>query len=255
MGIPKKDSYSKKAYIVIFVLIIGLNVFAQELPPTQVLINSYRLPEKLTKETANNAITRLKKALDLCKDDSLKSRIEYRIGMIYFKSGDFTQAIKTFNNLSQSGNCSPLVKLCSLNMAGRTYLMQANSNKALEAFEDLIEFAHKYLAKYPNQVYPASVLKLAISAGFTRAEIYLTNQDINSAIVEYKNIISILGSKEIYATNSYAPLALDKISQLYLIKGNFIKYNQTASDLINKYPFYYRVPIVRLETGAVKILK
>ncbi|MHC5060687.1 MAG: tetratricopeptide repeat protein, partial [Planctomycetota bacterium] len=106
----------------------------------------------------------------------------------------------------------------------------------------------------PNHGNSASVLKLAAAAGFTRAEIYQYNQDYDSAIAEYKKIIASLKDKEPFA-KTYAPLALDRMSQFYLIEGKVEDYNQTAAGLVEKYPDYYRVPILRLETEAVKILK
>lgn len=255
MDILKKDSYRKTVFAVFLVLAAGLNALAQEKQPVQVLIDSYKLPDKLTSETTEKTISELNQVFALCTDDALKFRVEYRIGILYFKSGDLLQAVDSFKKVTQSADCPGLIRLCSLNMAGQIYRMQAKDDKALKAFEELIEQSQKFLSKDPNQENPASVLKLAVTAGFAKAEIYQYNQDYDSAITEYKKIIACLKSGKAPEANNYAPLALDRISQFYLIKDKVEDYNQTAIELVGKYPDYYRTPIIKLETEAVKILK
>lgn len=255
MDIPKKDSYRKAVFVVFLVLAAGLNVFAQGKKPAQVLIDSYQLADKLTAEAAEKVISELNQASALCTGDALKFRIEYRIGILYFKSGDLSQAVDSFKKVAQSDDCPDLVRLCSLNMAGQIYRMQAKDDKALKAFEELIKQSRKFLAKDPNQENPSSVLKLAVTAGFAKAEIYQYKQDYDFAIAEYKKIIACLKSGKAPEANNSAPLALDRISQFYLIEGEVEDYNQAAIKLIKEYPDYYRFPIIRLETEAVKILK
>ena len=255
MDTPKKDSYKRIVFAIFCVLAFSLNVLAQEGQPVQVLIDSYDLPDKLTSETAEKTIPKLNQALALCTNNELKFRIEYRIGMVYFKAGDFSGALDSFNKAALSDDCPDLVRLCSLNMAGQIYRMQAKDDKALEIFEELVEQSQKFLNKNPSQKNPASILKLAVTAGFARAEIYQYNQDHDFAIAEYRKIIASLKSGKIPGANNYAPLALDRISQFYLIDGKVEGYSQAAGELVEKYPDYYRVPIVRLQNEAVKILK
>jgi len=254
MDILKKDSYRKIVFAVFLVLASGFNAIAEEKQPAQVLMDSYKLSDKLTTEVAKNTILELNHALALCTDDEIKFRIQYRIGILYFKSSDFSQAVDSFKKVAQSADCPGLIRLCSLNMAGQIYRMQAKDDKALGAFEELIEQSQKLLTQDPNQDSSASVLKLFITAGFGRAEIYQYIQNYDSAIAELKKTIPFLGGKGSFA-KKYAPLALDRMSQFYLIQGKLEDYNQTAAELIKGYSDYYRVPIVRLETEAVKILK
>ncbi|MHC4758359.1 MAG: tetratricopeptide repeat protein, partial [Planctomycetota bacterium] len=254
MDIPKIDSCKKIVFAVFLVLASGPNAFGQEKQPGQILIDSYKLTGKLTTETAEKTISELKQALALCTDDTLKFRLEYRVGMIFFKAGDQAKAVGCFEKVAQAADCPDLIRLCSLNMAGQIYRMQAKDDKALKVFEKLIEQSQKFFTGDPNHGNSASVLKLAAAAGFTRAEIYQYNQNYNSAIAEYKKIIASLKDKEPFA-KTYAPLALDRMAQFYLIEGKVEDYNQTAAGLVEKYPDYYRVPILRLETEAVKILK
>ena len=254
MDILKKDSYRIIVFELFLVLVTGLNVLAQEKRPALVLIDSYKLPDKLTAEAVEKVISELNQASALCTDDALKFRIEYRIGILYFKRGDLSQAVDSFKKVAQS-DCPDLTRLCSLNMAGQIYRMQAKDDNALKAFEKLIEQSRKIFTKDPNQENPSSILKLAVTAGFAKAEIYQYKQDYDSAIAEYKKIIACLKPGKALKTNNYAPLALDRISQFYLIKDKVEDYNQTVIELIKKYPDYYRIGIIRLETEAVKILK
>jgi tetratricopeptide (TPR) repeat protein len=256
MGIPKKDSYSKIVFAAFCVLVSGFNALAQEIQPVHVLIDSYKLPDKLTPETAEKTISELNRAFALCTDDVLKYRIEYRVGMIYFKAGDLAKAASCFEKISQTSGCPDIIKFCSLNMAGQIYRMQAKDDEALKAFEELIKLSQEFLAKDSNQESPASILKLAVTAGFAKAEIYQYNQDYNSAITEYKRIaVFLLKSGKASEADNYASLALDRMSQFYLMGNKVEDYNQTAIELIEKYPDYYRTGIVKLETKAVKILK
>ena len=255
MDILKKDSFRKIVFAVFLVLASGLNALAQEKQSAQILIDSYKLPDNLTTEAAGKAISELNQALTLCTDDTLKFRIEYRIGIFYFKSSDLVQAVDSFKKVAQLTDCPDLIRLCSLNMVGQIYRMQAKDDKALKAFEELIEQSQKFLSNNANQENPSSVLKLSVTAGFAKAEIYQYNQDYDSAITEYKRIYSCLKSNKTPETNNYAPLALDRISQFCLIRDKVGDYNQTAIELVGKYPDYYRTPIIKLETEAVKILK
>ncbi len=227
MDTLKKDSYRAIVFAVFLILTFSLNTIAEE------------------------TISNLNQALTLCTDDELSCRIEYRIGILYFKSGDLLQALESFKKVARSANCADLAKLCSLNMTGQIYRVQAKNDKALKAFEELIEQSQKLF----NQNIPASVLKLIAAAGFSRAEIYRYNQDYTSAIAEYKKIYAYLKSDKTPQTNNFAPLALDRISQLYLIKSKVENYCRTTAELIEKYPGYYRTPIIKLETETVRILK
>jgi len=254
MDTLKKESYKKIICAALLILASGLNAFAQNTESAHVLIDSYKLPNKLTTEASEEVISELNQALTLCRDDTLKFRLEYRIGMIYFKAGEPAKAVSCFEKIAQVADCPDLIRLCSLNMAGQVYRMQAKDNKALGAFEKLIEQSHKFPTEDPNQETPASIEKLATAAGSAKAEIYQYNEDYDSAIAEYKKIIAFLEAKEPFA-KTYAPLALDRMSQFYLIEGKVEDYNQTAVGLVEKYPDYYRTGIIKLETAAVKILK
>ena len=255
MDILKKDSYKKTGFAVFLILAAALNAVAQGKQPLRVLTDSYRLPDKLTTGQVEKTISELNQTLMTEIENTLKFRIEYRIGILHFKSGDLSSAVESFKKVSQSDGCPDFIQICSLNMAGQIYRMQAKDNEALKAFEELIKLSQKLLTHDPNQKKTASVLKLAITAGFARAEIHQYNQDYDSAIAEYQRIHACLSSGNSPDKNNYAPLALDRLSQLHLIKGRMEDYNQVAGELVKKYPDYYRTGIIKLETEAVKLLK
>lgn len=251
MDTQKKESYKKIiAFTLLLIMAICLNASAQSTEPARVLIDSYELSDKLTPETAEEAISELSNALALCADNTLKFRIEYRIAMVYFKAGELEKSVSCFEKITQSAECPDMVKLCSFNMAGQTYRMQAKDDKALGAFEELIKLSETFAGKEPNQPTGTAVLKLAATAGFSKAEIYRYNQNYDSEIAEYKRIIELVKKP-----SDYVPAALDRMSQAYLIEGKIEDYNQTAIKLIEEYPDYYRTPLVKLEEQAVKILK
>jgi tetratricopeptide (TPR) repeat protein len=255
MDILKKDNYRNIVFSVFLILTSGLNALAEEKQPAQILTDSDKLPDKITLETAEKTISDLKQAIVLCTDNNLKFRIEYKIGMLYFKADGLPEAVGCFERIAQKADCPDLIKLCSFNMAGQIYRMQTEDDKALDAFEKLIALSSKFLTQGPDHGNSVSVLKLAVVAGFAKAEIYQYRQEYDSAVSEYKRILICLKSNNIPDVNGYAPLALDRISQFCLIKGKIEDYNQASGELIEKYPGYYRTGIVRLEAEAIKMLK
>ena len=255
MATQKKDSCRKIVFVALLILASGFTALGDENPAAQILIDSYKLPDQITLEAAEKTISELKHAIILCTDGNLRFRIEYRIGILYFKAGELAKAVGCFSTIVPTADCPDLLKLCSYNMTGQIYRMQAEDDKSLEAFEKLIELSKKILTEDPNHGNPAFVVKLAVTAGFAKAEIYQYNQEYDSAISEYKRIITGLGSNKSPEADGYASLALDRMSQLYLIKDKIEDYNQASGELIEKHLGYYRAGIIKLENEAVKMLK
>ena len=254
MDILKKDNY-RLILILLLLSAVIFDAFASEKQATQMLIDSYKLPEDLIIEGAEKAITDLNHALNICTDKDFQFRIKYRIAMLYFKASNFGKACDYFKNISQAQECPDLIRMCSFNMSGQIHRMQAKDKEALGAFEELIVLSKTYLQNDPNRASPSTVLKLAITARFAKAEIFQYQQEYDSAISEYKRILAFLEENKISNTNSYAPLAMDRISQLSLMRCYIEGFSQPITQLIEKYPDYYRTPIIRLEAEAVKILK
>lgn len=180
---------------------------------------------------------------------------DYSNGIDYFKAGDLEEALSSFEKYESDIGSPYIVRLCSINMVGQIYRMQAKDDKALIAFEKLIEQAHELFREEPNKVIPLYVSKLVTAAGFAKAEIYQYNHEYDRAIGEYKRIVDYLKAHGYFEANSYAPLALDRMSQLYLISGRVEDYYDAAGELIKKHPSYYRTGIVKFEAEAIKKLR
>jgi len=254
------DTLSKDSYklILIFTFIlsgISINAFANNKKPAQILADSYQLLDRLTAENAEGIISDLNQALGLCTDLELEFRIKYRIGILYFKVGYLNKALDYFAHISDVPDCPDLVRLCALNMAGQIYRMAAKDKEALDAFEKLIVLSKRILPKDPNGVNLSTVLKLNISAVFTKAEIYQYKQKYDSAIAEYNRVLVFLKENKMSVPDSYVPSAMDKISQLSLMCDDLEGFSKTTQQLIEKYPGYYRIPIIRFEIEVVKNLK
>jgi tetratricopeptide (TPR) repeat protein len=253
MDIRKKDNY-KPIFILFLSAIVTLNACASDKNPAQILIDSYKLPDKLTLDVAEKVISDLDQAIEVSTDSNLKFRIGYRIAMLYFKTDRLDKACDYFTNISRLSDCPDLIKLCSLNMSGQICRMQARHKESLDIFEELIVLSKKFLPKDINEICPSTVLKLSITAGFSKAEIYQYQQQYDSAVSEYKRIIAYLEYNKIFNTDSYMSLAMDRISQLDLMRSDIEGFCRTATQLVEKFPNYYRVPLIRFETEAVKAL-
>jgi tetratricopeptide (TPR) repeat protein len=140
-------------------------------------------------------------------------------------------------------------------MSGQIHRMQARNNDTLDDFERLINLSEKYLSEAIDKTNHSTVLILAITGGFSKAEIYQYQHQYDSAVAEYKRILSHFKEKNTFKEYSkYAYLALDRISQIHLIYGNIEGYNEAVNELIKTYPDYYRTPIIKFEREAVNIL-
>jgi tetratricopeptide (TPR) repeat protein len=254
MDILSEDSY-KPMFIFFLLAGVTFSVFASDKEPAQILADSYKLPDRLTSEDAERIISDLNQALGLCRDGDLRFRIKYRIGILYFKAGCFDKACDYFVDISQRPDCPDLIRLFSLNMSGQVHRMQARDKKALDAFENLIALSKRFLPKDADELNLVTVLKLTVSAVFAKAEIYQYQQKFASAISEYNRALSLLKENKVSGSVNYIPLAMDRIAQLNLIKDNLDVFCKTNQQLVEKYPGYYRIPIIRFETEAVKILK
>ena len=256
MDIPKRDDYRRAFLIALTVFSASTcKVRAEQDTPGNILVDSYKLDENAGLQDTEREISQLHKALAVCTDDYLKSRIKYRIGMLYFNSNQLSDALDSFENLVGTPGCGDLVKLCSLNMAGQIYRMQGKDDKALNRFKLLIDFAQNLLAHHSDRQRPAEILPLVVAAGFARAEIYQYQQQYRFAVNEYKKQLVCLASNKAINLSHYAAKALDRISQLHLITDDIRGYHQTTAEIIEKHPDYYRLPIIILETEAVGTLR
>jgi len=260
MDIQKKDSSNSISKFVLIALVlfnISFNAFADGSAARKKLIDSYRLPEKLTEKRLKEIVSDLQNSLTGFDDNELVFRIRYRIGILYFKAGHIDRAGKQFHQISQEPNCPQLVRLCSLNMTGQISRMLAKDNEAIENFCELLRLSEKYLLDDNEDTILSTLLKLTVTAAFQCAEIYQYQQNYDAAIIKYKRLLGILEKNKQMRLKRYITLAKDRISQLSLMSGaDYLdQYYGTAQDIIQNFPDYYRVPIIKLEVEAIKFLR
>lgn len=251
MVIQKKENFKLSGLALILVLVISLDVIAGPKKAVDVLMDSYEFEGKMTSEGLEETIIELNCYLSSCTNDEVKYRIQYRIAMMYYKSGDWEKAAGCFEEINASIDCPDLIKLCSFNMAGQIYRMQGKDKRALEQFDKLISLSYLIMNE-SHQPVSLAVGKLTVSAILAKAEIYQIRGCYDLAVEEYKQAIAFTGEGR-FGLDDIAPV-LDRLSQIYLINGNLEGYRKTCARLIRKYPEYYRTPIVRLETAAVDLL-
>ncbi len=224
--------------------------------PAEVLIATYRSPAAITPAEAKLAIVGLEKVLADCEDSYLAFRIRYRIGVMYFRAGMMGTSKARFLQIADDLKCPELIRACSLNMLGQISRLGAENKEALEAFNQVANLLEQR-SSASNEYTPNSALtKLWCSALLSRAEICELQQDYTASITEYSRLLHALSqSKYKDMSNRYAPLANDRISQLYLRQGDINKYTKLVEALIEDYPEYHRTPIIRLELECVKFMK
>lgn len=248
--------YENCKYVIISLILIFSIVsqsFADQLTAVEVLRKSYKIKEPLSKSNAQEVITQLESALQNCSDKNIEYRIKYRTGILRFKSSDLEAACKIFNQICQAQGCPPTIKLCSLNMAAQIYLMQGDPANALKAFESVIETSTNFFQRTEDKQASSIYSKLTANAYTAKAEIYLHQGDCNIAMTEYQKLAGFFEGREFDQKRNLEAVLLDKISQLYLIKGRSYSYIKAANKLI-KYPDYYRTGLIKLEIEAATFL-
>ncbi|MCX5637741.1 MAG: hypothetical protein NTX52_08640 [Planctomycetota bacterium] len=140
-------------------------------------------------------------------------------------------------------------------MIGQICRLSGQNKEALEAFNQVINLSEQDLSFNKGAAYPALV-KLWCAALFSRAEIYELQRNLNAGITEYKRLLNALRQiKNNDMLSRYAPLANDRMSQLYIRQGDIDTYIKLAEALTINYPEYYRAPVIKLEIECVKFLK
>ena len=102
------------------------------------LKESYRMPEG---KNSRAMIEKLQEASQSCNDALLKKRIQYRIGILHFKSQDLLQAYDCFEQVAENPDCPPGLHLASINMAAQTAWMQGRDEAALNHYNKLMQQA------------------------------------------------------------------------------------------------------------------
>ncbi|HUW18898.1 MAG TPA: hypothetical protein VMW16_06310 [Sedimentisphaerales bacterium] len=220
------------------------------------LAASYKSVPAVTIAEAKAAVSRLEKALVDCGDAYIGFRIRYRTGVICFKARMMETSEARFSQIANEPNCPELIRICSFNMIGQITRLEGRDREALAAFDRAANLLEQRLAVGPEHCDNPAMVKLCCSVLFSSAEICEQRREYAAAITAYSRLLRVLSkSKNIDLLKQYGPLAIDRISQLYLRQGRVAKYMEMGDTLITNYPEYYRVPIVELEIECVKVLK
>jgi len=259
MDIPKNGSFNLIFYLSLIIattVVVERESLANTRVPAEVLIASYRLPPVIEPAEARSVVADLERALVNCEDNYLAFRIRYRIGVIYFKAGFMRVSRDGFIQIAYDPECPEFTRACSLNMIGQISRLEAENKEALEAFNQMANLLKQYLSVDDEYTQNSEMIKLWCSALLSRAEIYELQKDYTESITEYSRLLNALRqSKDKDLSRRYAPLANDRISQLYLREGDTDKYIQLVEALTERYPEYCRTPIIRFELECIKFLK
>jgi tetratricopeptide (TPR) repeat protein len=230
--------------------------YAESPTPAAVLRATYSLPPSISTAEVESAVAGLEKALALCEDSYLATRIEYRIGVLYCKARLLEAADAKFSQIADDTKCPEIIRACSLNMIGQISRMLGRDLAALDAFNRLAAIAEKRLSPDNNGADSSALKKLGCAALIGRAEILEAGGDYKGAIAEYTRLIKVLKrNKDRDLLSSYGPLANDKVGQLYLRRGDVDEYLTAIERLCEDYPRYYRTPVAKFEAECVKFLK
>lgn len=224
--------------------------------PEEVLVAAYKLSHIVTPEEAKSAVSRLERALEDCRGSYLAFRIRYRIGVIYFQAGMMKPSRAEFLQTSDDPKCPEPIRTCCFNMIGQISRLVAENEEALKAFDKVANFLQRALFIDRRYATDSAMAKLWCSSLLSRAEIYELQHNNPASINEYTRFLDAFDRNgNLDTLSQYAPLAYDRMSQLYLRIGNIEKYTELARALIERYPEYSRTPIVHLEVECVKFLK
>ncbi len=195
-------------------------------------------------------ISILRKRALACKEPVKADRIQYGIGVLQFKAGDFAGALKEFKTLASKEACPIMEKVFALNMAGQIYRLMGDSQRCLDAFSEAIRAVE---GNRENTRENAAALQFVeCSAKFARAETFEARKDDQSALTEYEGIITFLST---YAANGplreYLPLARDRAAGLYWARGERKRYQEHTDAILRNHREYARWPLVKLERACV----
>jgi len=256
MDTPKSEFFKRMLGLILFgtmILSFEKLSLADTRTAADLLIASYKLSAETSPAEVESAITGLEKALSDCNDGYLSFRIKYKIAVLCFNT-DITTSKNRFLQIADDPCCPRLIRLCSLNMAGQASRLTREYNDALNAFDKVANSLEQQLTAGKNALEPAFA-KLLCLALLGRAEIY-EMQNPAAGINEYSRLLRILNlNKSGDALKQYIPLAIDRMSQLYLWLGKFDEYIKSAEQLASNYPRYYRTPIIKFEIECIRLLK
>lgn len=274
MATPRNENYNVSVVGISVILIfstaaISIGAGDDDRTPLGLLTSTYDSGYVITAEEAETLLDRLGTALSACRDDDLAWRIKYRIGVICFRAGRMTEALSLFERMVDAPATPDLIQACSLNMLGQSARLLNEDGKALRAFGSLAGLTEKLLAGAGGDptcdrsregtradASERFLRRLWCAALISRAEIYELGRDHAAASAEYERLLqaeTVLTSGGILP--DVVPLAMDRLSQLYLQRQDSGEYLNITATLTARYPTYRRTPRIELERMCVRILR
>jgi len=255
MGTRKSDILNVTICVVLLWAVLpgAERVLVAETPAArEALIADYRSAAAITDEEGRYLIGQMEDALRDCEDPCGAFRLRYGVATMHFKAQMLDSAEAEFRQIVKEPDCPEPVRLCSLNMIAQVCRLEGKNEEAIEAFGRLADLIEERVVSGDLPADREPLVRLFCAALFSKAEIYELIRDYQSGISEYKRLLSALGDMP---ANQFCAPAMDRISQLYLRRGETEKYLENAETLRDDYPDYYRTPVVVLEAECVKFLK
>lgn len=257
MDIQKNGSYSLIFHFALLGIVLGIAEgasLAGARGTTKVLITSYDITQNITTAEAESVVADLEEALANCEDDYLAFRLKYRIAVIYFRACMMDASKARFLQIVDDPKCPEIIQACSSNMIGQISRLIGHDKEALEIFDKTANLLEQQFSLGIEDAVYSTLMELWMSALFSRAEIFETQQDYASAIIEYERLLEKVNQNK-KGQFGHAASVNDRLSQLYLRRGDIGKYVTLAQGLAIDYPKYYRTGIVKFEIECVKFLK
>jgi len=234
----------------------GTFAFAGDENAELLLAGTYRLADPVARSQTQNAVVQLDGLLSQCKDEYLAFRIRYRAAVLCFKGGMSDAAKERFEQVGQMKGCPELIRVCTMNMLGQLCRLYGENEKALEAFEGVVEILDKKLSSEDGSGRDPGLEVVLCTALFSRGEIYELRGDRAGAASQYIRLAEVLKELSDDAlSRRYGARLNDRLGRLYLQLGDVDRYQQSVRNLVNVYPHYYRTPIVAFDSVCVDFLK
>ncbi|MCK5600464.1 hypothetical protein KAR91_01260 [Candidatus Pacearchaeota archaeon] len=205
----------------------------------------------LTAAECQHMISILEQFLIQSDNDYTSFRIKYRISLLHFKIGEFTQAKEQFREITEASACPDLVKLGSLNMIAQINRITGDYRSALDDFEKLIKCVEEKRAGLDR----SPGVDLLLAGLIAKAEIHEMLGDYSAAISQYDRLISIVSQiSDKKMLSEYIPFALDRKSQLLVVSGKHKQYMAVVNELVSAFGSYNRIGIIEFEKECFEFL-
>ena len=227
--------------MLIFLPLLSMIAQADNAQAIEQLTRSYQLELPLDANQVNICIDNLKTVLAGCEETQLAARLEYRIGVLYFKTQQFAKAQTCFERLLLRPSLTRTLRGAALNMLVQSYRLQGDDRAALTTLAKLIN-----VSKENPHLTPA-LSQLRVFAHWTRAEIFLSQQNCTQARQEYQQLLSLP-----QIDSELLPQILAHCAEINFRSGEFKQYLERTEQITRDYPDYLRLPLIRFRAECVR---